>query len=279
METQPEKVDLPVVAAIPSYNMAEQLKELLPQLLREDYEEIYVLDDCSTDDTPKVVSEIDSDISVLENPNNRGAAATRNLVLQIDRPAIIHFMDADVELLSEGVVPKIRRALSEARAGFIGGLVLDKSGVQSVWNYGPRQSLANDLSARKQHRFGALLEQDTDKARRFRVETTAKLEKWPNPLEEPARQEVFWVSEANIIINSEVFRGLGGFDPSLREHEIQDLAIRAAEAGYTNYFDPSVVVRHKEVQVRDYNRRWAMIKAEAKIARKHGFRRWLSQGF
>ena len=42
---------LPVVAAIPNYNMARGLNTLLPQVTEQDYAAIFVLDDASTDDS------------------------------------------------------------------------------------------------------------------------------------------------------------------------------------------------------------------------------------
>ena len=46
---------LPVVAAIPNYNMGEHLRVLLPQVLSQRYDDIFVLDDASTDDSVDVV--------------------------------------------------------------------------------------------------------------------------------------------------------------------------------------------------------------------------------
>jgi len=45
----------PVVAAIPNYNMADSLRKLLPQVLSQSYDGVFVLDDASTDDTVDVV--------------------------------------------------------------------------------------------------------------------------------------------------------------------------------------------------------------------------------
>jgi hypothetical protein len=86
---------------------------------------------------------------------------------------------------------------------------------------------------------------------------------------------VYWVVEQNMVVNSKTFAEIGGFDETLREHEIQDLAIRMASRGLKRHFDPSFVTTHKEVDVRHYNRQLAMLRAEVKINRKHGLRNWL----
>jgi GT2 family glycosyltransferase len=79
-----------------------------------------------------------------------------------------------------------------------------------------------------------------------------------------------------LLINSDVFTEVGGFNDTLREHEIQDLAIRLHDKGLSRWFDPSISVQHKNEQnVRDYNRQAAMFRAELRIARMQGIRNWL----
>ena len=48
--------ELPVVAAIPNYNMGEHLRRLLPQVLAQHYDAVFVLDDASTDESADVVA-------------------------------------------------------------------------------------------------------------------------------------------------------------------------------------------------------------------------------
>ncbi len=40
-----------VIAAIPNFNMGQSLQELLPQVLAQGYDAVYVLDDASRDDS------------------------------------------------------------------------------------------------------------------------------------------------------------------------------------------------------------------------------------
>ncbi|HVV25975.1 MAG TPA: hypothetical protein VHC21_03010 [Candidatus Saccharimonadales bacterium] len=75
---------------------------------------------------------------------------------------------------------------------------------------------------------------------------------------------------------SKVFEQVGGYDPKLRDHDIQDLAIRLHEAGKQGYFDPSISAIHTAVQVRHGNRNSSMAAAEFYIARKHGLLKWLT---
>lgn len=267
---------LPVVAAVPNYNMGEQLAELLPVLLASGYDDVYVLDDGSTDDSRDMVRAVSEDIHFVESRENRGAGATRNRILKfLGHGAIIHFMDADVSLDTERAAEVVKEALPGESFGFVGGLAKTKEGYQTVWNYGPRQSLWADLGAQIQARIAPLLTSDSIKAARTRKRFAMLLSDWPDPLVDPVRRQIYWTIEQNFVVDSRVFAEVGGFDETLREHEIQDLAIRMAGRGLKRYFDPSFVTTHKEIDVRHYNRAAAMTRAEMKIARKHGILNWL----
>lgn len=268
---------LPVIAAIPNYNMAKQLTELLPQLVVQGYADIFVLDDASTDGSREAVDALDSSVHFISNIENTGAGATRNRIIgELGYKAIIHFIDADIDLRSERIPELATDIMPTEPVGFIGGLVKNTQGIQSVWNYGPRQSLRGDLGASILSKIDPLIVENPDKARKIRDRFSSLLEDWPNPLSEPVRRPVFWSIEQNLLIQSEVFEAIGGFDESLREHEIQDLAVRLHQKGLRRYFDPSIIVQHKDIpDVRNYDRRKEQLKTELRIARKHGIKNWV----
>lgn len=267
---------LPVVAAIPNYNMGEQLETLLHQLVKQDYADIYVLDDASTDGSRDIVEGFGG-IQFVGSPENRGAGATRNLVIGALGLAevIIHFVDADTDLETEHVAEVANYVMPIKPVGFIGGLAKKPNGTQSTWNYGPRQCLRNDIGSQLHSRISSLANSNPERAKTLRKHFNTLLADWPDILSEPERRQVFWNIEQNLLVNSDVFAGIGGFDETLREHEIQDLAIRLHKRGLKRYFDPAISVRHKDVKVRGYNRDIAMGKAEFKIAHKHGFLNYL----
>lgn len=267
---------LPIIAAIPNYNMGEQLTELLPQLMTSGYDEIYVLDDASTDHSRDVTASVSGDIRFVGRSENKGAGSNRNQIIgALGHDAIIHFLDADIRLDTERMAEVVADALPSQSFGFVGGMAKTKDGMQTVWNYGPRQSLWSDMGAQVQARLEPLLLSDPTKAAKLKDRFATLTEDWPNPLSEPIRRRVFWTIEQNLVIDSRIFAGMGGFDESLREHGVQDLAIRMAKLGLDRFFDPSFSTTHKAVDVRLYNRLTAMMKAEAKIARKHGLLSWL----
>lgn len=270
------KEALPIVAAVPNYNMGDSLSVLLPQIIAENYDHAYVLDDKSRDGSREIAEQFYPEVTFVAGQRNVGAGGNRNRILpSLRQPSLIHFLDADVRLASENTAESVRKSLSDAATGFVGGLVLDQAGVQSPWNYGPRQSLYSFLGAGAQLAVASQQTSRPELARNVRQNLRFLLEDWPDTSELQTRRPVFWTSEANMAISSNVFARIGGFDKKLREHDIQDLAIRAQKLGLINYFDPAFAVTHTDLQVREYDRMREMRRAERYIARKHGLKDWL----
>ena len=270
---------LPVVAAIPNFNMGQQLATLLPELAEQDYADVFILDDASTDGSREVVEDFNhgSGVHFVAGAENKGAGPTRNLIIgALGYDAIIHFLDADITLETERIPEVVHDVMPSEPVGFVGGLALTPEGTQSVWNYDPRQGLRGDIGANIQSAIERNVTNNPEKAKAIRKRFSGLLEDWPDPFSEPVRRRIFWNIEQNLLVSSDVFEEVGGFDEKLREHEIQDLAIRLHNMGLKRYFDPSISVRHKNEQnVREYNRLAAMFRAEAHIARMQGFRNWI----
>jgi len=268
--------NLPVVAAVPNYNMAHSLGELLPRLAEQDYAAIFVLDDASTDESREVVSDFDKNINFVAGTENVGAGANRNRIVNaLGFNAIIHFVDADMHLETERVPELAQEIASSATVGFVGGLIKEADGKQHPFNYGPRQCLRADIGANLQTYIAGKIESDPERAAKLRDRFYRFVADFPDLLAEPKARRIFWNAEANLLIRSDVLADIGGFDPTLRDHEIQDLAIRLADAGLERRFDPALSALHKAVIVRSGNRNLQMMKAEWQIARKHGLLNWL----
>jgi GT2 family glycosyltransferase len=267
---------LPVVAAIPNYNMATELVVLLPQLLDQNYSDIFVLDDASIDDSRAVVESYGPRVTFVGGDINIGAGGNRNRVIKALRyDALIHFLDADTELETKDVVSVIKQTIPAGDFGFVGGLVKTKSGMPLVWNYGPRPGLKSDIAAIRQYQLERLLVTDISKAEAFHKRHTKLLKDWPDPLVSPVKTQTYWCSEANMVICSATFAKFNGFDEIIRETEISDFAVRLHRAGFASYFNPAFVVRHTEAEVRDYNRRSVKDRERWQLARRYGIRNWL----
>jgi GT2 family glycosyltransferase len=270
---------LPVVAAIPNFNMAESLRRLIPQVLAQRYDAVYVLDDASTDHSVDVANEYGRDVSVVQSRENRGAGANRNQIMdQVGDEAIIHFIDADMDLKT-AETPTVARQLIERYAergvGVVGGLVTLADGGQEYCNYGAVFSLWGNLSSNVP-RVIDRLKAKPRLARALHKATAVTTSRWPNVLEPPVPAPAYWVHEGNMLIFSGLFRSIGGYDSRLRHHEVQDLAIRLRKQGVKTQFDPSIHVVHQHIDVRGKNRsKWAR-EASHYLIRKHGLYRFLT---
>lgn len=83
---------------MPSYNTAEFIGLSIESVLSQTYTswELIIVDDCSTDNTEKIVNTFkDNRIKFLRNKKNLGAALTRNKALREAKGIWIAFLDSD----------------------------------------------------------------------------------------------------------------------------------------------------------------------------------------
>jgi GT2 family glycosyltransferase len=261
---------LPLIAAIPNYNMASVLDGLLNKLTKMNYDAIYVLDDASTDDSA-LVCEKYKQVTFVSSPINKGSSAARNLILgHINEPCIIHFLDADVDIEVD-TADAIRQHKFKDTTGFVGGRMLTDSGEPYAWSFGPKFSLSSDIATIFYRIF---LGKNEDRTNSKFLHLFKR-----RPLPQNGSKEVhpYWVIESNFFIRSETFKKFGGFDDSLREHDIQPLAYKLRRAGFVNDINENVVVtRNGTINVRPYNRLLENLKSEVYIIRKYiGIWRWI----
>ena len=85
---------------IPNYNSGIYIKRCLDSLLEQEYRvnEIIVVDDCSTDESTKIVKEYTkkyNNIILLENEKNMGVSYSRNRGIENTKSEYIMFCDSD----------------------------------------------------------------------------------------------------------------------------------------------------------------------------------------
>jgi glycosyltransferase involved in cell wall biosynthesis len=85
-----------VSVIIPTYNRAGMLKEAIDSVLAQDFTdfELIVVDDGSTDDTPRILRAYGSKIRVIRQPN-QGVSAARNRGIAAASGRFIAFLDSD----------------------------------------------------------------------------------------------------------------------------------------------------------------------------------------
>jgi GT2 family glycosyltransferase len=240
---------LPAVAVIPAYNEERNLGELLDQVLADDYDDVYVLDDASTDHTVELARSYGADVNVIAGSENLGSAGNRNRIIPLlSRKAILHFLDADVNLNSSHNPDLVREAIADETIGLVGGLIRHHGGIQMPYNYGPRFSLPQMVSS---WLYGPIYNLETRspdlgrKVRRIADNSWPLMAQWPDPLKVPTARDVYWCAEANTVIRSDVFAATGGYNASLRYHEILDYSVRLDRFGLRRRFDPNIDVTHR----------------------------------
>ncbi len=83
---------------MPSYNTGKYIGKSIESVLNQTYQnwELIVVDDCSTDNTDKIVAGIDDvRIKYIKNACNSGAAISRNCALRQAKGRWIAFLDSD----------------------------------------------------------------------------------------------------------------------------------------------------------------------------------------
>ncbi|WP_231737482.1 glycosyltransferase [Mycobacterium sp. IS-1742] len=276
MSTNRER--LPIVAAIPNYNMGGHLRRLLPQVLEQGYDHVFVLDDASTDDSVDVVGGFGDAVTMVRSGANQGAGANRNQIIgQVDDATVIHFIDADMDIATPRAATVGRELFARYAAqgvGAIGGLVRRADGSQEPFNYGPVFSLRTNVTS-----FPWMVDRIRHRPRMveiFRRTGMPGTKHWPNILETPQPTETYWLHEGNMLIDAGAFRAVGGYDPKFRSHEAQDLAIRLHRIGVKRRFEPSLETVHHYIDVRGKNRSRYEREAVRYMIRKHGLVRFLT---
>lgn len=87
-----------VSIVMPNYNSAKYLRDTIGSVIAQSYQnwELLFVDDCSTDDSIKIVESFgDPRIRILKNDVNSGAAVSRNYALRQAQGRWIAFLDSD----------------------------------------------------------------------------------------------------------------------------------------------------------------------------------------
>lgn len=85
---------------IPAYNAQKTIERCVNSILRQTFQDftIYIIDDCSTDNTWDIISEKynnNSKIKIFRNPNNLGPSGSRNRAIDLCSGIWLCFIDSD----------------------------------------------------------------------------------------------------------------------------------------------------------------------------------------
>lgn len=260
---------LPVVAVIPAHNAAKTLPVLLDELIRQEYDRVVVIDDASTDNTVKIARSYGAKVLLIKWRSNVGSGANRNRIIGHVENSILHFIDADMKLLSKNTPVIIRSMRWFKNTGYIGGMVRNPDGSQNPFNYGPRPSYVALIQSVLQYVVWQVGRWHRLPAWVLRAITHPILHAWPNIYRSPKRCRTFWTAESNMIIRSSTFEKVGGYDPMFQYSEIVDFALRLHRLGMKAFFDPSVDTQHNTIDNILHRRKQRYI-ARKQFIKKHG---------
>jgi glycosyltransferase involved in cell wall biosynthesis len=205
-------VDTRVSVVIPAYNSARTLARALSSIRRQTLwpGEVLIVDDCSTDDTPRIVAEYaDIGARLIQLTQRGGASNARNVGVRAAKGDFVAFLDADDEWLARKLEKQIAVIAANPRMSFVScrAKLLGTSGyiIGSIHDGVP-------------------------------VETGA--EAWRTLLASN------FIATPCVLTRRDMLLALGGFDTSLPIAEDQDMWIRLATAGDVGFVEEFLVFVH-----------------------------------
>ena len=90
--------EIQISVIMPVYNAQSYVEQAVESVRKQEMIwELLIIDDCSTDDTGKILMKYQNDarIKVIKNAKNSGAAESRNAGIRMARGKYIAFLDAD----------------------------------------------------------------------------------------------------------------------------------------------------------------------------------------
>jgi GT2 family glycosyltransferase len=218
---QHEEVDVSII--IPVFNQLEYTHACLAslQVVEEQTRfEVIVVDDCSTDNTQEVVTQIPG-VVCLRNDSNSGFIASCNAGAKAARGKYLVFLNNDTLVKPGWLTALLDTFKEERRAGIVGSKLLYPDG--------------------RLQEAGGIIWQDASGWNYGKFDDAGKPEY--NYL-----RDVDYCSAAALMVPKALFESVGGFDSRYAPgyYEDTDLAFKVRQAGYRVLYQPLSEVIHHE---------------------------------
>jgi len=196
--------------------------------------EVIVVDNASAEGTG--VLEMDSGIQLIRSSENRGFGAGCNLGAGAATGRYFLFLNPDTRFLNDVLSELLGFLESHSSAAIAGPLVVDES---NNLLYSAGRSLPTLFNEFLQHSTLAF------RFPGFALTSQPYLSHWDHL----SSREVEAVVGACMLVRSELFHAIGGFDENffLYSEEL-DLCCRARQAGFQNWYIHTARIMHKERQ-------------------------------
>lgn len=215
-----KQTDTRITVAIPTWNSAAYISQLLSYITQQGFYRIYVLDDASTDDTVEICKTF-PDVEVIDGQQNLGPTRNRNRILTKDIGDILVFIDDDMQWRSGDLLPTVKQYFADPRLAALGFGVYDKQGKQ-LWFGNERES--NPLFAWFRDPFITRISQAERQSSFFYVQ---------------------WVLEGAFAIRSEHFKLMSGFDGHFKRYqEGPDICRRLRQHGFLIGYSNDIQFTH-----------------------------------
>ena len=246
-QTRDPDKNLPAISiVVPVYNLEQNIKRLINDLSRLDYPnyEIIVVDDGSTDQTWKLLSQLKNNISnlkIIQHDNNMGRGTAINTGVAKTTAEIIAITDADAAIGQNWLKNGIKPFLHNSDIAAVGGLYRIKDPKHPADKY-------YDLVREAETYNWEFLNQDK-----------------PGPVTRflslflPGFRYYFKTPGSNTFIRKTVLAEVGGFSTVSRAEDVY-LSKRLAESQFQAVFDPKLQIQVQGTEyVKNYLRRRARI--------------------
>ena len=232
LKSVPFQFDVSIV--IVSFNTCAVLRECLHSVYREAGSlrvQVIVVDNASTDDSPKMVGQEFPDVVLIRSEGNLGFGRANNLGFESAQGRFIVLLNSDAFLTEGSLERSIAHMDANPNVGLCGGRLTGRDG---SWQPSARMfpTVFNDLIVLSG--YAARFPQ----SRLFgRLDRT-----WANQGE---AAEVDWVPGAYSMIRAAALAAVGPFDPRFFLYfEEVDLCMRIKQKGYSIWYWPDISVVH-----------------------------------
>jgi len=223
--------------AVLNYNGADLLESYLPMIeySSSDYEfDILLIDNKSDDLSVDFVKEWYPEIKINELTKNYGYAQGYNVGLADVDSEYTVIINSDVLVTENWLDPLLEKLDSDKTIGVIQPKI---------------KSLENKDSFEYAGAAGGFLDMWSYPFCRGRIFHTLEIDE--NQYDQPI--EIFWASGAAMVIRTQLFKDIGGFDGSFFAHQEEiDLCWRIKNAGYSVWCEPKSTVYHLGGGTLDY---------------------------
>ncbi|MGH1352629.1 MAG: glycosyltransferase family 2 protein [Methyloligellaceae bacterium] len=219
-----------VTIGITTWNAADTVKDAVVSALSQNWHpiEIVIVDDCSEDETPKILHELAAEhpeINVYFNAKNSGVAATRNQILAEATGEFLAFFDDDDYSEPDRITKQLQRITEYERQYSRGAPVICHTARYVIYPNGEEHiepAMGQDITG--------IVPYGRAVARRILMG-------------EPIKKGAGACPTCSQMARLSTYRMLNGFDPELRRSEDTEFAIRLALRGghFTGISTPLVI--------------------------------------